>query len=170
MGGFQSKERKKVLFLGLDNAGKTSILNKLTKGSIHTVAPTRGYNITQTSFEAVDFSIWDVGGQQSLRSQWPNYFEKITAIVWVIDSSDKARMFETGLELAALLGNDKLNGVPLLIYANKQDIVTAMNADEITIELELHSIRNRDWQIQNCSALDGTGIEEGLHWLTQTIH
>ena len=170
MGGFQSKEKKKLLFLGLDNAGKTSILNKLTNGSIHTVSPTRGYNITQTAFEGIEFSIWDVGGQQSLRNQWPNYFEKVAGIIWVIDSADKARMFETGLELAALLENDKINGIPLLIFANKQDLVTAMNADEITDELELHSIRNRDWQIQNCSALDGSGIEDGLHWLSQAIH
>ena len=78
-------------------------------------------------------------------------------------------MYETGLELAALLENDKINGIPLLILANKQDLITAMKADEITDELELHSIRNRDWQIQSCSALNGDGIEDGLHWLSQAI-
>lgn len=78
-------------------------------------------------------------------------------------------MYETGLELAALLQDDKVPGVPLLIFANKQDLKTAMNADEITLELELHSIRNRNWQIQNCSALDGMGLQEGFQWLAQSI-
>lgn len=79
-------------------------------------------------------------------------------------------MYETGLELAALLQNEKLAGIPVLILANKQDLATAMPADEITIELELHSIRNRDWHIQNCSALNGSGIDDGLHWMVQSIH
>jgi len=157
-------------FLGLDNAGKSSILNRLTNGGIHTVSPTRGYNIKQADIDGTSFAIWDIGGQNSLRSQWTSYLEQTKGIVWVIDSSDRRRMYETGLELAALLQDEKLSGVPVLIFANKQDLITAMKSAEITIELELHSIRNRNWHIQDCSALEGTGLSEGMRWLNQSIN
>lgn len=78
-------------------------------------------------------------------------------------------MYETRLELEALLQNNKLSGVPILIFANKQDLVTAMPPNDITLELELHNIRNRAWQIQECSALTREGIQEGLHWMTMSL-
>ena len=78
-------------------------------------------------------------------------------------------MYETGLELAAILQDEKLKDVPVLIFANKQDLITSLKAKDIVDELEFHSVRSRDWHIQDCSALNGNGISEGLKWLTQTI-
>ena len=104
-----------------------------------------------------------------MRTKWHQYYRRVSGIVWVIDSTDRRRMYETGLELRTVLEDAKLAGVPLLICANKQDLVTAMRADEITIELELHGIRNRNWHIQRCSALNGTGVEIGMKWMTQNF-
>ena len=158
-----------IRFLGLDNAGKSSILETLTGGFPQETAPTRGYKMKQLTFSGMDFNIFDVGGQQSLRVHWSDYYDKVAGIVWVVDSTDRRRMFETGLELATILKDPKLDGIPLLIMANKQDLVTAMAADEITLELELHSIRNRNWHIQNSSAIEDFGIDEGLKWMVQAL-
>ena len=78
-------------------------------------------------------------------------------------------MAETGFELAELLQEEKLAGVPILVLANKQDLATAKDPDEIALELELHNIRNRNWQIQGCSAVTGAGLEEGLAWLRENL-
>lgn len=171
MGGIQSKTKRKLLFLGLDNAGKSTILEYLTSGGadLQVVAPTRGFARKQLQYSGFDLTIFDVGGQSSLRAHWSDYYAKTSGIVWVIDSTDRRRMFETGLELRTVLEDTNLAGVPLLICANKQDIRTAMRADEITIELELHGIRNRNWHIQDCSAITGDGVDEGMKWLSQNF-
>lgn len=171
MGGIQSKTKRKLLFLGLDNAGKSTMLKCLTgdNTNLDVVSPTRGFARKQLQYSGFDFTIFDVGGQTSLRCHWCDYYAKTSGIVWVIDSTDRRRMFETGLELRTVLEDENLSGVPLLICANKQDMMTAMKADEITIELELHGIRNRNWHIQDCSAITGDGVEEGLKWMTQNF-
>lgn len=169
MGGFQSVQKRKLLFLGLDNAGKTTILKSLLKEDPDSVAPTRGFNVKQIKTGNFEFNVWDVGGQKALRSYWSSYYDKINAVVWVIDSADTRRMTETGFELAELLQEEKLAGVPILILANKQDLATAKDPDEIALELELHNIRNRNWQIQGCSAVTGAGLEDGLAWLRENL-
>ncbi|KAK8833821.1 ADP-ribosylation factor protein 3 [Tritrichomonas musculus] len=126
-----SQQKKKLLFLGLDNAGKTSILHALIGASPYTVSPTRGLNTRQVEFDRFKFNIFDVGGQKSLRSHWGDYFNDVYGVVWVIDSADKRRMYETGLELAILLQDEKLMNVPILIMANKQDLSTALSAAEV---------------------------------------
>lgn len=77
------------------------------------------------------FNVWDLGGQKAIRAHWRNYFEKLDCIIFVVDSSDRVRMDETGEELQKLLEEDKLAGVPILIFANKQDLINALPADEI---------------------------------------
>jgi ADP-ribosylation factor-like protein 3 len=133
------------------------------------IAPTRGFNVKQIKRDDVEFNIWDIGGQRALRAYWSSYYDKTNAIVWVIDSADGRRMEETGGELAALLQEEKLAGVPLLILANKQDLGTAKTPDQVTLELGLHIIRNRTWQIQGCSALTRAGLEEALQWLKKAV-
>jgi ADP-ribosylation factor-like protein 3 len=169
MGGGPSKTKRRLLFLGLDNAGKTSILKAMGQENPTSIAPTRGFNVKQISKENVEFNIWDIGGQKALRAYWSGYFDKANGIVWVIDSSDSRRMDETGTELAALLQEEKLAGLPLLILANKQDLATASPPDQITINLGLHEIRNRNWQIQGCSALSKAGLDEALQWLKKAV-
>lgn len=169
MGLNNSKPQRRILFLGLDNAGKTTILKAMCNESPTSIAPTRGFNVKQLKTNKLELNIWDIGGQRTLRAYWENYYDKVNGIVWVIDSADERRMEETGEELAALLQEEKLAGVPIIVLANKQDLATAKTADEISLELNLHMIRNRNWQIQACSAIDGTGLKEALSWLDHNL-
>lgn len=115
-------------------------------------------------------NVWDVGGQREIRAYWRNYFEGTDALVYVIDSADVERLEEVAAELARLLGEEeKLAGVPLLVFANKQDLLSAMSAADIAIGLDLHAVKDRAWQIQGCSAKTGEGVAEGLEWLLRVI-
>ncbi|KAJ3205558.1 ADP-ribosylation factor protein 3 [Entophlyctis luteolus] len=154
----------RLLILGLDNAGKTSVLKRLAREDIALVKPTQGFNIKSVSQDGVNMNVWDIGGQKGIRPYWRNYFDATNVLIYVVDSSDRVRLEETGLELNQLLEEAKLAGVPLLVFANKQDLADAIAGDEIATGLNLHSIRDRQWQIQPCSALTGKGIAEGVEW------
>merc|ERR1712061_925414 len=151
--------------LGLDNSGKTTILKKLSEEDISHIMPTQGFNIKSLVHEGFKLNVWDIGGQKTIRPYWSNYFESSDALVYVIDSSDKRRLEESSSELKELLAEEKLNGVPLLIFANKQDLLQASPADEISTALNLAAIGDRTWTIQACSAKEGNGLQEGMEWL-----
>lgn len=163
-----SKELR-ILLLGLDNAGKTSCLKKLSEEEISHIMPTQGFNIKSLSQEGFKLNVWDIGGQKAIRPYWKNYYENTDALVYVIDSADRKRMEETGVELNSLIEEERLAGVPVLILANKQDLITAMPPKEISEALHLHNIRDRQWQIQACSAKAGTGLQEGIEWVLKTV-
>ncbi|KAI9363948.1 ADP-ribosylation factor-like protein 3 [Zopfochytrium polystomum] len=154
----------RLLLLGLDNAGKTSILKRLACEDITEVKPTQGFNIKSVHQDGLKMNVWDIGGQEAIRAYWRNYFDSTDVLIYVIDSSDRRRLEETGQELNQLLEESKLSGVPVLVFANKQDLVNAIPADEIAIGLNLNSIRDRQWKIQACSAVEGVGITEGMEW------
>ncbi|XP_045455411.1 ADP-ribosylation factor-like protein 3 [Melitaea cinxia] len=159
----------RLLLLGLDNAGKTTILKQLASEDVSHVTPTAGFNIKSVLSNGFKLNVWDIGGQRKIRPYWRNYFENTDILIYVVDCSDHQRLEETSLELAELLQDEKLRGVPLLVYANKQDLATALPASEIAQLLGLHLIRDRTWQIQACVATDGTGIKEGMEWVCKNI-
>ncbi|XP_071488280.1 ADP-ribosylation factor-like protein 3 [Diadema setosum] len=163
------KTNVRVLLLGLDNAGKTTIAMCLSSEEVTDVRSTLGFNVKTISAAGIDINLWDVGGQRKIRSYWSNYFQNTEMIIYVIDSSDTKRFEETGEELAHLLEEEQLRGVPLLVFANKQDLVGAAPACEIAEGLNLHTIRDRVWQIQACSAITSEGIQPGLKWITDHI-
>merc|ERR1711865_79452 len=144
----KSDGEARILVLGLDNAGKTTILKKLSDEDIATITPTQGFNIKSLMHEGFKLNVWDIGGQKSIRPYWRNYFDQTDSLMYVIDSSDRKRLEETSEELHKLLEEDKLAGVPLLVLANKQDLLNAVPADEVAEGLGLFSIRDRPWQIQ----------------------
>ncbi len=104
-----------------------------------------------------------------LRQYWSNYYEKCNGLVYVIDSADEDRLAESGKELKALLGENALKGVPVLVFANKQDLVSALSPQEITETLELNSIKDRDWVVMACSAKDNDGLMDGFHWVIDNL-
>ncbi|XP_049808111.1 ADP-ribosylation factor-like protein 3 isoform X1 [Schistocerca nitens] len=159
----------RLLLLGLDNAGKTTLLKKLASEDISHITPTQGFNIKSVQSEGFKLNVWDIGGQRKIRPYWRNYFENTDVLIYVIDSADRKRLEETGQELEELLMEEKLCGVPLLVYANKQDLLHALPASEIAEGLGLHTIKDRPWQIQACSATTGEGIKDGMDWVCKNI-
>uniref|UniRef100_A0A2K6JQL2 ADP-ribosylation factor-like protein 2 n=1 Tax=Rhinopithecus bieti TaxID=61621 RepID=A0A2K6JQL2_RHIBE len=136
----KQKERElRLLMLGLDNAGKTTILKKFNGEDIDTISPTLGFNIKTLEHRGFKLNIWDVGGQRSLRSYWRNYFESTDGLIWVVDSADHQRMQDCQRELQSLLVEECLVGATLLIFANKQDLPGALSSNAIREALELDS-------------------------------
>jgi ADP-ribosylation factor-like protein 3 len=160
----------RILILGLDNSGKTSILKKLSDEDISHIMPTQGFNIKSIQQAGFKLNVWDIGGQRAIRPYWRHYFDNADVLIFVIDSADKRRMEEAGAELDQLLEEEKLAGVPLLVFANKQDLMGAAPPQEIAELLRLHGLRDRIWQIQACSAKTGAGLQEGMDWLVRTVH
>jgi ADP-ribosylation factor-like protein 1 len=115
------------------------------------------------------FQVWDLGGQTSIRPYWRCYYPNTDAIIFVVDSADTDRMSVAKGELAAMLEEDELKDAILLVFANKQDQKGAMNAQQISDALGLPEIRNRQWSIQETSALKGKGLFEGFDWLVTCI-
>ena len=166
------KEKEKdvrILMLGLDNAGKTTILKKFNGKDINSVSPTLGFNIKTLEHKGYNLNIWDVGGQKSLRSYWRNYFEITDGLIWVVDSADKRRMHDCKSELHSLLREERLLGATLLVFANKQDLSGALSTEEIKTALQLDDIKTHHWQIIWCSAVTGDNLLEGMDWLLQDI-
>jgi len=166
----KNEKEARILVLGLDNSGKTTILKKLSEEDISHIMPTQGFNIKSLVHDGFKLNVWDIGGQKTIRPYWSNYFDSSDSLIYVIDSSDRRRLEESGMELNELLQEDKLANIPLLIFANKQDLIQALPAEEISESLSLHNIRDRTWTIQACSAKDGDGLQEGLEWLVQNIN
>jgi ADP-ribosylation factor-like protein 2 len=170
----QKEKEIRILILGLDNAGKTTILRRLTAESIDTIEPTLGFNIKTLDYKSYHLNIWDVGGQKTIRAYWRNYFEKTDGVIWVVDSADVARLEICRSELEGLLMQEKLVGASLLIMANKQDVGGALGADEIATVLGLESeekgiFENRHVSIRGCSAVSGEGLVEGVDWMVEDI-
>jgi ADP-ribosylation factor protein 1 len=163
------KKEMRILMVGLDAAGKTTILYKLKLGEIVTTIPTIGFNVETVEYKNIQFTMWDVGGQDKIRPLWRHYFQNTQAIIFVVDSNDRDRIVEAREELQRMLNEDELRDAILLVFANKQDLPNAMNAAEITDKLGLHSLRQRAWYIQSTCATSGDGLYEGLEWLNKSL-
>ncbi|ULU04731.1 hypothetical protein L3Y34_017471 [Caenorhabditis briggsae] len=160
----------RILLLGLDNAGKTTILKQLSSEDIQHVTPTKGFNVkTVAAMGDIRLNVWDIGGQRTIRPYWSNYYENIDTLIFVIDSNDKKRFDEMNIELGELLDEEKLRKVPVLIFANKQDLATSATSEEITRKLDLDLLRDRTWHIQACSAKLNEGISDGIAWVANTL-
>ncbi|KRX03375.1 P-loop containing nucleoside triphosphate hydrolase [Pseudocohnilembus persalinus] len=168
----KTKEKEKemrILILGLDNAGKTTILKKFNGENIDEISPTLGFNIKTLHYNEYKLNVWDIGGQTTIRSYWRNYFEQTDGLIWVVDSSDKMRLEMCKEELHNLLKQEKLVGATLFIFCNKQDIKGALSPEEISKFLELDQITTRHWGMIPCSAVTGEGLVEGIHWTVTDI-
>uniref|UniRef100_A0A3B4A1L8 ADP-ribosylation factor-like protein 3 n=1 Tax=Periophthalmus magnuspinnatus TaxID=409849 RepID=A0A3B4A1L8_9GOBI len=163
------EQEVRLLLLGLDNAGKTTLLKQLAAEDVSHITPTQGFNIKSVQSSGFKLNVWDIGGQRKIRPYWRNYFENTDVLIYVIDSSDGKRLEEARLQLFELLDDDQLAAVPLLIFANKQDLMTSPSAAELAESLRLQSIRDRMWQIQACSALTSEGLQDGMSWVCKNI-
>lgn len=158
------------MLLGLDNAGKTTILKMMAaETDIEQVKPTLGFNVKAVQSSGFTLNVWDIGGQKKIRPYWKHYYEDTDVLIYVIDSSDEPRLEEAGVELNSLLAEEKLAGVPLLIYANKQDLDFAEEPDKMSRTMQLTCIKDRSWRLQPCSAIKNEGIQDGIEWLSKNV-
>jgi ADP-ribosylation factor protein 1 len=159
----------KILMQGLDAAGKTTLLYKIFKGrNIETTIPTIGFNVETAADDTsvVLWNTWDVGGRDKIRPLWRHYYQNTAACVFVVDSNDRERIDQAGEELRKMLGEEELQGVPLLVLANKQDLPLCMSLDEITAALGLHLYAGRrKWRVFPTVAIAGEGVDAALMWL-----
>jgi len=160
------KQNMRILMVGLDAAGKTTILYKLKLGEVVTTIPTIGFNVETVEYKNISFTVWDVGGQDKIRPLWRHYFTNTQGLIFVVDSNDKERLQEATEELNKMVNEDELRDAIVLVFANKQDLPNALSVSEITEKLKLHQLRGRKWYVQAATATQGTGLYEGLDWLS----
>merc|ERR1712072_1662294 len=151
-----------------DAAGKTTILYKLKLGEVVTTIPTIGFNVETVKYKNIDFTVWDVGGQDKIRPLWRHYFQNTQGLIFVVDSNDVDRLNEAKDELTRMLNEEELKDAKLLVFANKQDLPNAMKPDDLRTKFSLDNL-NRDWHIQATVATSGEGLYEGLDWLNTKI-
>ncbi|XP_041460097.1 ADP-ribosylation factor 4-like [Lytechinus variegatus] len=158
----------RILMVGLDAAGKTTILYKLKLGEIVTTIPTIGFNVETVEYKNINFTVWDVGGQDKIRPLWRHYFQNTQGLIFVIDSNDRERMDDAKEELSRLLGEEDLKDSVILIFANKQDLPQAMSIGDMTSKFS-DCLQRKNYFIQPACATQGTGLYEGLDWLSQQL-
>ncbi|GLJ30766.1 hypothetical protein SUGI_0610090 [Cryptomeria japonica] len=159
----------RILMLGLDGAGKTTILYKFKLGEYVRTVPTIGFNIETVRFKNLSFTVWDVGGQDKIRHLWRQYMVNAQGLIFVLDSCDKERIKAAKQELDKLMSDPELADVKLLVLANKHDLSTAIPVSEATQMVGLNDLKQRKWHIQKCSGKTGEGLRDGLDWLANAI-
>ncbi|XP_041663712.1 ADP-ribosylation factor-like protein 6 [Cheilinus undulatus] len=184
------KKEVNVLCLGLDNSGKTTIINQLKPANnmnhlgpfspewkhvsqtpAQDIVPTIGFNIEKFKSSSLSFTVFDMSGQGRYRNLWEHYYKESHAIIFVIDSGDKFRMVVAKEELDNLLNHQDIccKKIPVLFFANKMDLRDAMSSVKVTQMLCLENIKDKPWHICPSNAIKGEGLQEGLDWLQDHI-
>ena len=168
---FFTKNRNnfKIIILGLQEAGKTTILYRLSLGQFVQTSPTIGSNVEELTYNNVKFQAWDLGGQESIRALWDVYYVNTDAVIYVIDSKDDENFEISKSEFYKVLANKNLKNSVILIFANKQDLPGAKNINKIIEDYELNKIKDHIWHIQPCSAVNGEGLVNGIKWLSDQL-
>lgn len=159
--------------IGLEDAGKTTILYQLKLGFIVTSVTTFVYNCETITHNDHTLTVWDIAGQSSLRPTWRGYFENAVEVIYVVDLNDREKIQLAKGELWRML--DELDDmglaqIPLLVYANKQDIRFAMTVSEVRDALDLEAVQGREWHILGTSIMHAVGYREGLDWHLAQLH
>merc|ERR1711957_353350 len=163
------KQEMRLLMLGLDAAGKTTVLYKLTLGEVVTTIPTVGFNVETLAYKNLNFTVWDIGGQDKIRRLWRHYYQGTDGLIFIVDSNDRERVEDAREELQNILREEEMQDAAVLVFANKQDLPNSMTAAEVTEKLGLHELRRQPWFIQGACATTGDGLYEGLDWLSRTL-
>ena len=156
--------------LGLDAAGKTTILYKLKLNETIHAIPTIGFNVeTVSPVQNVTCTVWDVGGQDKIRPLWKHYFNQTDGLIFVVDSADKERFSQAKEELFWILDSDEMIGVPVVVLANKQDLPNAVKPPEIATKLAMSHVRNRQWYVQGTCGTTGEGLVDAMAELVKMV-
>jgi ADP-ribosylation factor protein 1 len=163
------EEEVRFVMIGLDAAGKTTVLNRLKFGEVSVTVPTIGFSVESITYKNIKMNLFDVGGQQVLRKLWNHYYEGCRGVIFVVDSADRARLAEAASELHGVLLAEELRDATLLVLANKQDLPNPASVSDVQEALKLRDVRGRKFFVQGCSATTGTGLFQGLDWLAANL-
>ena len=164
---FDKKKKLNIVMVGLDGAGKTTILYKLKLNDFIVTIPTIGFNVETINHKNISFIIWDIGGQDKIRDLWDYYYKNTNAVIFVLDSEDRDRIEDSCKELWKIINNYEMTRKPILVLANKQDVAFPMRTGELIERLNLVACKDHPWYIQETSAINGEGIYEGIDWLSK---
>ena len=164
------KKKVKGLMLGLDCAGKTTILFSLKLNKLVKTIPTIGFNVENINYKNLNLTIWDIGGQEKLRQLWHHYYQNTNIIIFVIDSNDISRLKQVKNEMHYVLNNDLLKDIEaVLIFCNKMDLPNSKNPHLLKEILQLNKIKQK-WYLQPCIAINNEGIHDGFNWLSKNVN
>ncbi|TNJ29786.1 GTP-binding protein Sar1 [Giardia muris] len=174
------RKKATIVFLGLDNAGKSTLLAMLKNASATTVAPTQHPTSQELVMGTVKFKTFDLGGHEVARQLWQSYVANSNGIVFLIDAADPTRFEESRVTLQALLNNKDLAKVPILILGNKVDIPTAVSTEQLIQAFQLQNLitgksaptlraDQRPLEVFPCSVVNRFGYADGFKWLTKYI-
>jgi len=168
------KAETRILLVGLDAAGKTTILYKLKLGEVVTTIPTIGFNLETVrragGGRITSFTAFDVGGRDKIRPLWRHYYQGTDAVVFVVDSNDRERLEDAKVELDKMLDEELLKDCPLLVFANKQDLPGRLSVEDVARGLGLDSLCGpRKWHVQGSCATTLEGLWKGMDWLTSAV-
>ncbi|XP_071661567.1 ADP-ribosylation factor-like protein 11 [Patagioenas fasciata] len=157
------KSDARVVMLGLDFAGKSTLLYKLKSSLAMETSPTVGFNVESLQTPCgISFTLWDIGGQGSLQASWSDYLEDTNALIFVFDSTDTARLPEAVAALEKVLRHPSMAGVPVLLLANKQEVPGALAPAKLGERLQQGQLAGHRWVLRGCSACTGQGLQEAL--------
>ncbi|KAG5482065.1 hypothetical protein LSCM1_05781 [Leishmania martiniquensis] len=170
----QAKTKLNIIICGLDNSGKTTVINflKPEEERSENIAATVGYSVDRFRKGKVNITAFDMGGAQKFRGLWESYYSNIDGVVFVIDSSDTLRMCVVKDELEQMLNHADLKtpNVPFIFFANKMDLAEAKTPMELAQTLQLNSLMgDHPMNIFASNALRGEGIQEGMDWLLSVM-
>lgn len=160
----------RILLVGLDAVGKTTILYKIKMAETVKTIPTIGFNVESMTYKGLKMTMWDIGGQDDIRKLWKHYYDNTDAIIYVVDSCDEERIGLAQEELFTMLNEPELEKAHLLVFANKQDMRGALTPNQIVDKMELQKLKNRKWHVQGSSAVSGQGLQEGLDYLAKVLN
>ena len=168
-----SKKHIKILLLGLDNAGKSTLIYYLDHNdeAYRHGYPTGGtVHIVNFIADDINLEFYDYGGQGVFRDDWKYYCPNPDFIIFIIDSDDEGRIEEVNYYFQSILKEEKLKKIPILIFGNKADLPNYyLGPDEIIEKLNMNDIEDRDWSFYACSALKGTGVRDGFRWIFEKL-
>ena len=166
------KKDAKVVVVGLDNSGKTTILNHMKEeGKSHDIVPTVGFTVEKFQYNNMSFTAFDMSGQGRYRNLWEHYYKDCNGVIFVVDSSDKLRMVVAKDELDQLISHQEIKNkrIPILICANKMDMRDAVSSVKCSSLLELERIKDKPWHIVATNAITGEGLDAGTTWLAEQL-
>ena len=162
------KKELEMSVVGLQNAGKTTLINVLSTGEYDSeTMPTIGFNLRHIKKGKVGFKVWDLGGQVKFRESWQKYCRGSDVIIFIVDAADYANIDCARDELHQLLDSHSLANIPLLILGNKNDLEGALNSEEIISQMQLETITERLTASYSISAKNLTNIDIVLKWLSK---